>query len=312
MGFRGRVTRTSRRLYVQVLRGRERVKVVRISEPSDPLGQCFILGVQRSGTTPLRLSLDSHPLLAAPPESQFLLPLVRALDDGLVASGLEGLGYDQAARESEFSQFAVRLFEGYCAAVKPGASFWVDKTPQYVPIASRLVELFPEARFVFITRAPIPQIESFTKGGRLRPPPLQGHEGSVLQAASEFWAEGQRQLAEGLRASGERGLAISYEELCAAPQEVLARVCRHLGVPPDETMIDYGRHRHQTGLEGTKAMEFMRIEPVERRVPSWYDGDDPQLSACLEVAEAVGYPSPLGDREPVDLTARLLRLACPG
>lgn len=45
---------------------------VRRDERATPWPSPFIVGVARSGTTLLRLMLDSHPELAIPPETGFL------------------------------------------------------------------------------------------------------------------------------------------------------------------------------------------------------------------------------------------------
>ena len=46
--------------------------------PSPPFPAPFVVGVGRSGTTLLRLMLDSHPELAIPPETHFINPLIQA------------------------------------------------------------------------------------------------------------------------------------------------------------------------------------------------------------------------------------------
>ena len=52
----------------------------RVRKPRSPAP--FIVGMTRSGTTLLRLMLDSHPDLTIPPETHFLPELVKAFNQG--------------------------------------------------------------------------------------------------------------------------------------------------------------------------------------------------------------------------------------
>src|SRR5260370_1735931 len=52
----------------------------------------FIAGCHRSGTTLLRYLLDTHPLLACPPESKFIFGLHSFIHDPQVPKGLGSLG----------------------------------------------------------------------------------------------------------------------------------------------------------------------------------------------------------------------------
>ena len=54
----------------------------------------FIVGMNRSGTTLLRMMLDAHPDLTIPPETHFVPDLIKAArsDDATPESALEEIG----------------------------------------------------------------------------------------------------------------------------------------------------------------------------------------------------------------------------
>ena len=52
-----------------------------MAEPDVPSPKPFVVGVNRSGTTLLRLMLDSHPQLTIPPETHFVPELIDALKE---------------------------------------------------------------------------------------------------------------------------------------------------------------------------------------------------------------------------------------
>ena len=133
---------------------------------SDPAP--FIVGIPRSGTTLLRLQLDSHPALAIPPETGFghllaeigieasraddALDALTALptwpdlgiDDDDVAGMRSRLG-DQGAAD------ALRAVYGAYAA-RHGKPRWGDKTPGHLAHMGALSHALPEARFIHIIR----------------------------------------------------------------------------------------------------------------------------------------------------------------
>jgi len=279
----------TRRFYLQLARGRRQVKVVRVADSTERMRSVFILGLQRSGTTPLRLALDVHPDLACPPESQILAPLLDVWNEPLVEEGMLGLGYDRSAGRQEMAATFTRLIEGYAQASKPGASFWVDKTPQYVPLATELPELFPEAHFIVITRHPVGQINSFTVGGKRRPLPLKDDPESILAAGSNFYVRGVEQLSKLCRQNPSRVTAVSYEELCLEPDRVLSEICVDLGIEDSPGMSRYGDVDHDAGVEGTKALRFDQIKELDRDLPSWFAEHTSEVESALRVAEAIGY-----------------------
>ncbi len=131
-----------------------------------------IVGVPRSGTTLLRMMLDSHSDLAIPPETGFLLgPRIRAASDnpGQAASAITGFPdgspawADFGLDEAVFLQQArslpagaqledvLRLFYQLYAQAH-GKTRAGDKTPSYLLSMPDVARVLPEARFIHIIR----------------------------------------------------------------------------------------------------------------------------------------------------------------
>src|SRR5215216_6948263 len=161
----------------------------------------FIVGNDRSGTTMLRLIVDRGPDAAVPPESMFLTDFAGAFDAGAPC-------------------------EAYAAL--HGKPRWGDKTPHYVHHVDHLLGLWPGARFVVLVR------DGRDVALSLRRLPFGPNN---AWAAAQWWARGVR---AGTRAQDDHPdavLTVRYEDLAAAPQEEVRRLCAFLGLGYDDDML---------------------------------------------------------------------------
>jgi hypothetical protein len=129
----------------------------------------FVVGMNRSGTTLLRMMLDAHPQLTVPPETHFIPDLVKVAREGaatpeallkvIVAQrewGDFGLTEDELldrfrAVGSPDAGDAIRtFFEAYAERVRKPR--WGDKTPRYVTRMRLIADALPEAHFVHVIR----------------------------------------------------------------------------------------------------------------------------------------------------------------
>lgn len=117
-------------------------------ETGAPHRPIFVVGAHRSGTTLLRLTLDSHPRISCGPETRFLADLSRITGDNWHRMRLYGYPkqywYDQVARL--FHDFQM----GY--AQRRGKSRWADKTPMYAVHLEYIDRLFPNCQLVHVIR----------------------------------------------------------------------------------------------------------------------------------------------------------------
>jgi hypothetical protein len=204
-----------------------------------------VVGVGRSGTTLLRLMLDSHPQLCVPPETAFL-PLVHVhratLDAERLADLLAGsptwpdFHLDVEVLRAELrgiSPFSlsdgVRTFYRLYAA-RFGKPRWGDKTPYYGQHMPAIRELLPEARFIHILR------DGRDVALSLRP--LWFAPGRDVATLAAHWRDAIG-VARRDAAAVPHYLEIRYEDLVARPEATLRDVCEFVELPFDAVMLSY-------------------------------------------------------------------------
>ena len=211
----------------------------------------FIVGAPRSGTTALRLMLDSHSQLAIPPETGFLVqpqPLFKWGDraakfcQSVVNFPPEGppgwndFGIDQATYlEALRNLRSFSVSEGYRVFYRLYARRfhkprWGDKTPSYVNSMGKIRKLLPEAHFIHLIR-----------DGRDVAVSLRQQwfsPGPHIEQQARLWRDWVKQgIAQGRRLAGYR--EVRFEDLLQRPAEVLPEICQSLELPYEEDMLNF-------------------------------------------------------------------------
>jgi hypothetical protein len=231
----------------------------------------IIVGAPRSGTTLLRLMLDSHPELAIPPETGFLalaepptrmnleyhygfLSAVTGFPPG------EPLWPDYGISAQEFDAALTKIdpfdiadgfrtfYRMYASRMKKPR--WGDKTPAYVLNITTIGQLLPEARFIHIVRDGRDVCLSWQQTW-FRP-------SDDLFVLALHWRN--RVLAG--RRQGEANpnyLEVRYEDLIGDAPRTLAGICRFIELDFDPSMLRYHEraavrlkeHRERKRADGT-------------------------------------------------------------
>jgi hypothetical protein len=256
----------------------------------------------------LRAMLDSHPQLAVPPESYFVVPALTRADRYELAGGIDADALlDAVAADPSFTEWQVPaskvrarwqetapadvaaaildLYALYAAEHgKPRAG---DKTPQHVLSVEQLARAFPGARILHIVR-----------DGRNVVPSLVGmHFGpDHFGAAALFWRDRvTRGRAGGERVGPSRYREIRYEDLVAAPEPTLRGVCEFFELPFDPAMLEYHTRADELldGLRFTHHVQGIRRPPASegRDWRSTMPDHDVQLFEALagDALDAFGY-----------------------
>ncbi len=133
----------------------------------------FIIGSGRSGTTLLRMILCSHSKITIPPETWYIIPLVKELPINKMLDRLQisraidivtshyrwpDMGISTKELISKINDLKVLFLKDilniiYDSHLKlHGKSRWGDKTPPYIQIVPELNALYPDAKFIHLIR----------------------------------------------------------------------------------------------------------------------------------------------------------------
>lgn len=220
---------------------------------SDPL---FVVGCERSGTTLLRLMLDSHPSLAIPNESHFIVGLhrrsswfaakrspVQTLERVLEDESFARWGLDPAlvrqlaavTKPSSYAEVMRTVFATYAAI--EGKPRWGDKSPTYLIHIPLLAELFPGAQFIHVIRDGR-EVATSLAAQAWGPP-------SAIAAAAVWKTRVREGRRAGSRLPSGRYLEVRLEQLVDQPEHVLRDICGFLHEPFAPEMLDYHLRRRE-------------------------------------------------------------------
>ena len=201
----------------------------------------------------LRLMLASHSRLYIPPETWFLIPLVKrfSLDRPLNADEIESaisimtshqrwpdMKLDAQEFRSRVSRLSVPRLRDLAEVVyrshgeAAGKARWGDKTPPYIEIVPQLARMYPQARFIHLVRDGRDVARSFQSRGWVGSEWLHDNGREWLRAMECYW----RLMRSELR---ERILLIYYEDLVREPEETLRKICHFIGEAFEPQMLSW-------------------------------------------------------------------------
>jgi len=210
----------------------------------------FIVGMQRSGTTMLRLMLNAHRSLCVPFESGFIQGVYKDLSkygDLSVRENATACLTDICQRDMPkrgkliedpervlaheirgYADLVRAIFEEY--ANRRGKLRWGDKTPTHVVDLDLLWSLFPGCRVIHVVR--------------------DGRDVALSLLATEWGSNNLLKIADDWRWKtllghkmgaflGEQYLEIRYEDLVLNTEGILRQICDFLQEAYDENMLLY-------------------------------------------------------------------------
>jgi protein-tyrosine sulfotransferase len=202
-----------------------------------PFPPIVLGGCGRSGTTILRMMLDSHRRICCGPESSLFRR--RAVDTRWLA---DRFGFDPAEVRALFEAAASRpafieAFAALCMRMA-GKARWAEKTPRNISRIDAIFRCFPEARFVHVLRDGRDVACSLRThprhkvvDGKLVPTGVH----RPIAGCARRWV---RDIESSRRWWGDpRFLTVRYEDLVLDPRPVLERVIALVGEDWDEAML---------------------------------------------------------------------------
>jgi hypothetical protein len=264
----------------------------------------FIVGNDRSGTTMLRMILDSGPDAAIPPESMFLTDVTIPDGDADWPALLHEVWYHPKVRlwelpgpppavppglaPADAARFVLGApFAAY--ARKHGKPRWGDKTPHYVHHVERLSRIWPDARFVVLVR------DGRDVALSLRGMPFGPNN---AWAAAQWWARGIRAGAAAQLAYPDRVMTVRYEDLAGDPSTQVPAVCAFLGLGYDAAMLDLAHADRSKIVEDQRSWFPTLFDGINTKAVARWPREMPPREQAVFAALAhdelarLGYPVP--------------------
>jgi hypothetical protein len=262
----------------------------------------FVVGCPRSGTTLLRAMLDSHPDLAVPGESYFMVELAPKYASRRLRRFNAARFADEILQHPRFvhwelppdqvrAAYAAESPRSYADALRllyatyaeaHGKSRYGDKTPNYVLDLPLLGKLFPEARFLHVVRDGRDVALSVTS--------IEGWGPNKVEGAAKYWVRHvDAGRAAGRDLGAQRYLEVRYDDLVDQPDATLRQVCDFFALAFTDTMLEYpGRFDDLVSSNLQPEIHERLRRPPTRGLRSWRDQMPPEDVAAFE---AVAGPS---------------------
>ena len=204
----------------------------------------FILGKGRSGTTLLQSMLNSHPDIAAPPESKFMILFyprfrkIRKWTEKNIHQFIDLLYQDQLfdkvwkVNKEQLIAYLISVKEQlnyalvckivYCftKGQKGNIILISDKNPIYCLFISKIRRLFPQAKYIHMVRDPRDTILSHITTFSVR---------NTYYKARQ-WLQYNLLIEKYKKELPDRFYTLTYESLVENPEPVLKEICKFLNV----------------------------------------------------------------------------------
>jgi Sulfotransferase family len=184
--------------------------------------------------------LAAHSQIASAAETWLLLPFLYTLRrDGAtseyghstaVRAIEEFYSHHLAGGRSGYLDEGRRFFLRLYADAADGRPYFLDKTPRYHLVAPELLELFPDAKVVFLWRNPLAVAASIIDSWNAGNWNLDTHRIDLQR--------GLAGLVSAYEVRGENAVAVRYEDLLERPGEEIARVLGELDLPLEEGLAE--------------------------------------------------------------------------
>lgn len=210
----------------------------------------FVLSSVRSGSTLLRVLLNTHSAIHAPHELH-LRGLGVTLKTKYVTKAMTELGLDD-------SQLEYLLWDRllHRELTRHDKQVLVNKTPSDAFIWRRIAECWPDARFLFLLRHPAAVTDSW----------LNARTDWTRDRVAEDVLRYMVAVEEARSEHG--GLTVKYEDITTDPEREMKRVCEFIGVPWEPAMLDYSQGDHgkfRAGIgDWSPRIKSGKIQPIER------------------------------------------------
>jgi hypothetical protein len=253
----------------------------------------FVISPPRAGSTLLQQMLGSHSQIYTHPEPHLITPLAYLGFHDTV----DKAPYDHINAAEAMRAFVGRLPRGeddYLDALRAYADtlygrmlapserrYFLDKTPAYATVLPFLTKLYPNAKYVVLTRNPLSVMSSYANSFFVG----NWHEAQAFNPILERYVPAMAKL---IREARVPLLQVRYETLVSEPESELARIFDFLGLPHEPEAVNYGkRFEAKAGMGdpiGVKQHDRPTTQSLDKWVPE-LQADAPKLALARQLID---------------------------
>lgn len=254
----------------------------------------FIGGVPRSGTTLMRAMLDAHPDVRCGQETR-VIPRILQLRSHWMKSEKESLRLREAGITPDVLNEAIAQFS-LEIIVKHGepASRYCNKDPLTLKMGTYVMELFPNAKFLFMVRDGRGTVHSIIS----RKVTITGFDLTSYRQCMIKWNQAIETMYNQCNNIGkDQCKMVYYEKLVMHPEEQMREILDFLNITWNESVL---HHEEMIGKKNGVALSKVErssdqvIKPINLEALSKWEGqfpddvvrDMPQIAPMLRV---LGY-----------------------
>lgn len=240
--------------------------------PGDPV---FVLCMGRSGSTLLRLILDTHPDLACPPETNIpalcsQLAVVWSLIEGAPLALQRG---DAPPAIPDAAISGIRQIMDLMTVPylnRRGKKLYCDKSLGTASYAELLTRIYPGTRFICLYRHPMDMISSGLEAcpwglnGYGFDPYIAGSPGNAVMALARYWNDQAHEIAGAEEKHAGKCHRVRYEDMVRDPERIAAEVFDFIGVGqvPGIAQAVFTREHERFGPADHKIWHTSTISPA--------------------------------------------------
>lgn len=260
----------------------------------------FIGGVPRSGTTLMRAMLDAHPDVRCGQETR-IIPRILQLRSHWLKSEKESLRLEEAGITSEVMNSAIAQFclEVIARHGEPAPRL-CNKDPLTLKMGTYVIELFPNAKFLFMVRDGRATVNSIIS----RKVTITGFDLTSYRQCMTKWNHAIETMHNQCKEIGsDKCMMVYYEQLVLHPEQSMRKILGFLDVPWNESVLHHEEFINKpngVSLSKVERSSDQVIKPVNLdaltqwvgKIPDDVVRDMPDIAPMLSILGYDPYANP--------------------